>query len=278
MSRERNYGFTWNNYPTNWEELIDEFYHKTKAKYIVAGKEIGANGTPHIQGHVDLKDAKTISALQKIFQPKIQLSVTKLLSDTHVTNSRNYCFKDGDYRTWGAPPRQGARTDLLNYMQSIRETPSTPLITLMEEHCTVMAQYPRFAQMYRLMKMKHDIIQGPLEHEWHVGPPGCGKSRKYQEMEGVFTKMTNKWWDGYDNEKVVLFEDWDPTNHYLGHHLKIWADRYPFMAETKGFTVKIRPQKIVITSNYSIEECFPNQPMIGQALLRRFNVIRHDKK
>lgn len=84
----------------------------------------------------------------------------------------------------------------------------------------------------------------------------------------MFIKPINKWWDGYKNQEFVLIEDWDKTHRILAHHIKIWADRYRFTGEMKGSSRVIRPKLIVITSNYSIEECFEG-PDIA-AIKRRF--------
>ena len=41
--------------------------------------------------------------------------------------------------------------------------------------------------------------------------------------------------DGYQSQKVVIMEDVDKeTVKFLHHHLKIWADRWGFIGETKG--------------------------------------------
>ena len=59
----------------------------------------------------------------------------------------------------------------------------------------------------------------------------------------------------------------------LGHYLKIWSDKYPFNAETKGGTIFIRPKVIVVTSNFEIEELH-DKPQIQDAIKRRFTVER----
>jgi hypothetical protein len=53
--------------------------------------------------------------------------------------------------------------------------------------------------------------------------------------------------------------------------LKEWCDHHPFAAETKGSTTVLRPPKVIITSNYSMEECFTD-PNILEPLKRRLNV------
>ena len=115
---------------------------------------------------------------------------------------------------------------------------------------------------------------GELNNLWLTGEPGTGKTRYvWNNFQDLYVKSLNKWWDGYHGQENVLLDDWDPNHKVLIWHLKIWADRYPFNAETKGSSMMIRPQKIIITSNYTIEECFEN-PEDVKAIRRRFKVIR----
>jgi len=107
---------------------------------------------------------------------------------------------------------------------------------------------------------------------WIWGPPGSGKSHFARQHYGqsLYLKAQNKWWDGYQGEKFVLLDDFDTK--VMGHYLKIWCDKYAFMAECKGSSIQIRPDKFIITSNYTPEELFED-PIVAEAVRRRCYMI-----
>ena len=111
-----------------------------------------------------------------------------------------------------------------------------------------------------------------LNNLWLWGPPGCGKSTTARRLcnDIFYPKLMNKWWDGYQGEEVVIIDDFEKDSH-LGHHLKLWADHFSFLGETKGGMIRIRPKRIIITSNYSPHACFPETELQG-AILRRFKI------
>lgn len=103
--------------------------------------------------------------------------------------------------------------------------------------------------------------------------------------EKPYIKDTNKWWQNYRYEKVVIFEEVD--NDFClrnSGRIKKWIDQYYFPAEVKGSDANlIRPEFIIFTSNYTIEECFtdPNSSKKSKELepiMRRFCIINLEEK
>jgi len=137
--------------------------------------------------------------------------------------------------------------------------------------------YMRCYNTIKKIKAEHLVAPPDLDSicgVWIWGPPNTGKSHwARQEYPGIFDKPANKWWDGYKGEGPVLIDDFDKVHKVMGHHLKRWLDRYSFTAEVKGGTVSIRPSKVVITSNYSIEEVFGEDMTLVAAIRRRCLVI-----
>lgn len=94
--RSRSYVFTLNNYTAEDIGDLESLFADGLASYICWGKEVGASGTPHLQGFVQWRDGRTIT------------SSAALLNRAHcekragtILQAIEYCKKDGDWTEHG---------------------------------------------------------------------------------------------------------------------------------------------------------------------------------
>lgn len=258
MSRSRNFTFTQNNYPNT--ELVDN----VECKYIIYGKEVGASGTPHLQGFITFRNQKTLKAAIKVL-PGCHVEVAKT-----VHAAIEYCKKDGDFTERGDKPMTQAEkgeTEQVRWKR-VREAAEEGDYDAIPDDIRF-KYYKNIEYFNREASKQKKLDDTEEDHEWYFGETGTGKSRKAREEHpDAYLKMCNKWWDGYKGEEVVIIEDFDSNHSVLGHHMKIWLDRYPFLAEVKGGTVKIRPKKIIVTSNYEPEAIWQDNTTLLPILRR----------
>lgn len=97
VSPSKSWCFTWNNYP---EDALDQLFTVFKGFEWIAGKEVGEQGTKHLQGYVT-SDVK-VRPIEKF----------KLCKEIHWEKCKGtkiqnleYCAKEGDYVGTLKPPR-----------------------------------------------------------------------------------------------------------------------------------------------------------------------------
>jgi len=261
----RNYCFTWNNYGA--DEAATSLLHETLndgglVRYAVVGKEVGSEGTPHLQGYVSFKTKQSLVALKKRLPVCIHWEVAK----GNEKQNTDYCTKDGDFETYGKAAAPGKRSDLESAISAIKDGQSMSLIA--ENHSSTFVKFGRGLRdlaLHLSKKYNHPSVRGI----WIYGAPGTGKSHEAREaFPEPFLKAQSKWWDGYTGQRHVLLDDLD--SNCLGHFLKIWADKYSCTGETKGGTIYLQHKVFVVTSNYHPREIFKDDPMMADAILRRF--------
>lgn len=262
------YCFTLNN-PTEADlKVIKSLETDPRCKYYIIGREVGESGTPHLQGYVYFKHQIVFATCKKLL-PRAHIEPALGSPDQNIT----YCSKDGDTYEWGVKPlsqqEKGKRgreywDEQLGLAKRGRIEECDPKLQI-THHNALNSIAARAAPM-------PDDLDG-CDNEWYYGDTGCGKSYKARtENPGHYLKMCNKWWDGYNNEDVAILEDFDKSHHVLGHHLKIWADRYAFPAEIKGGKVNLRPKKIIVTSNYHPRDIWPSDHGALLPIERRFKI------
>lgn len=248
-------------------KLVDEM----KCKYIIYGKEVGASGTPHLQGVVVFVNAKSEKAVRSLL-PGCHIEVVK-----DLLAAIKYCKKDGDITERGiAPLSQKEKGDFeKERWLSIRLAAESGDYSTIDDKIRVI-QARTLDYIYDQAQKKRKLPDvDELDNHWYYGSSGTGKSRKARtDHPDAYIKMNNKWWDGYAGQETVIIEDFNlEQSKFLAHHLKIWSDHYPFPAEKKGGTIVIRPKRIIVTSNYSLEHCFSDDNTGAlEPLSRRFKV------
>lgn len=245
--RSKGWCFTINN-PTGWDDA-DIATLKQATVYGVVGKETGEEGTSHLQGFVRFNNQTRFERVKRLL-PRAHLEPQR----GSCQQASEYCKKDGDFSEWGdLPGEQRSMKDRWRFIIDRAEVGDFNAIK--DEYP---GEYLRYFEKIRSLHQR-PLFQIPdLQNEWWWGATGTGKSKKvWEEYPEHYGKMLNKWWDGYQDEEVVVIEEWCPKNECTASALKIWADRYPFNAEIKGGLLKkIRPKKIIVTSNYSIDQYF----------------------
>lgn len=246
---------------------------------MVAGREkAGKTGKKHLQCFI-------------IYKVRTKFpTVKKQLPTAHIERmcgssqeASDYCKKDGDYFEDGIfediqgyrTPGEGGVQSKVNYEKIIKMAEDHNVAGIREENPGI--YFRHYHTIKRIMQDNPPVIEdrAELDNEWIWGPTGVGKSRSARlENPGFYLKSHNKWWMGYKGEHTVIIDDLSKTEVWFGEYLKHWADHYGFQGEDKGTGGMMRPQKLVVTSQYCIEEIWKDDVALVEALNRRFK-IRH---
>lgn len=137
MPGNRSWCFTLNNYSEAEERNIQD----AEAKYLIYGREVGDNQTPHLQGYVQFSNGKSLSAAKAAIGDRAHMEVARGTPEQNIA----YCSKNGDVFTKGERPCQGKRSDLKHAIDDIHDGMRSRK-RLRAEHPFVMAKYPTFIE------------------------------------------------------------------------------------------------------------------------------------
>jgi hypothetical protein len=269
MPGAKHWCLTLNNYSQDDEELWQAVGTEGgDVSYLIFGKEVGENGTPHFQGYVSFKTRRRLSYVKDLFGDRLHAEPAK----GSPTQNREYCSKGGDYQEFGTLPKgRGSRTDLAAALACVKAGGRKR--QLLEEHTQA------YARAHRVLGEAMLVYATP--RNWvpvvrvYWGETGVGKTKRaFEESEETpYMHSGGMWFDGYDGESNVIFDDFGGSEFKLTYLLKL-LDRYPMRVQIKGGFVNWAPRNIWITSNYSPKEWFPNaKDEHCKALFRRFTQV-----
>lgn len=233
--------------------------------------------TKHLQCYVYLKNAITRKALSK----KIPRA---FLEEQKGTNHQaaSYCKKEGNYVEYGEIPKKGARNDLKDLKDDIKN--GMKMIDIVEKYPAQSLRYmnniTKMISIFNDNKAKNTPFRKVTVHVL-FGETGCGKTSSvfkdcspeipYQLLKSSGSTI---WWEHYQNDKIILIDDfysWISWNEIL----RI-LDGYPLALNVKHSSAHAFYDTVYITSNSEPNDWYPNI-VDKSALFRRINYIYHFK-
>lgn len=256
----RNWCFTLNNYSEEEIQSIPNW----KCAYVIYGKEVGENGTPHLQGYCELNKVCRLSAMKKLNERAHWES-----RKGTQKQARDYCMEDGDWVEFGVLKKQGERNDLDKIRQQAEDDGMRGVTRNRN------AQQIRVAEKY--LTYNEEPRDWKPEVYWLWGKTGTGKSRMARELCNVddcYVKNDGtKWWEGYDGHECVIIDDFRDSWWALTEMLAL-LDRYEKRVEYKGGSRQFRPRLIVVTCAVAPDECYRGTGERIDQLLRRIDHIK----
>lgn len=268
-TRSRNFVFTWNNY----DQASFDILEKLDCRYIVYGKETApSTGTIHLQGFVCFDNARTLRSLIKLLVGCGYVDVAR----GSPKQASDYCKKIDDFVERGNLPmsQQEKAVKGQEYWQKQKELAQHGKFDEIDPKLFI-THYGSLNRIKNDFDIKHKVFEETDEKMlWYYGDTGTGKSYTARKNNpGAYLKPLNEWWDGYNDEQVVIIDDFDKRDASLIRHLKIWSDRYPFIDEVKNSSKKLRPRLLIVTSNYHPSEIWSEKSDLDP-ILRRFKVVK----
>jgi len=239
----KNWVFTLNNVSDAELTTLIDFCESEAAdavfQFIVFQKEEGLEGTPHLQGYIQLKSKRRLNGVKAVLNPRVHLEIAK----GGPYDNLHYCTKDegrldGPWKYGLMIGGQGRRTDLVDFVRRAKQG-VIPDDELIESYPGILAKYPRFVatvQRHYAKPQPINFIPRPgwqLELTLDLAQPADSRSvRWYWERVGNSGKSyySLNYLDGgrrpgyvvtggrhadiyyaYKNESVVFF-DWARDN------------------------------------------------------------------
>lgn len=195
MSTFKRFCFTLNNYDETELESLRARLSK-EARYAIFGKEVGKEGTPHLQGYVSVSKNLRLSSAKKLVGDRCHIEKAKGTEEQNFI----YCSKGGLYEEFGRREIAGKRTDLEKFKESVK-LGTLSVKELRDMHSDVFAKYPRFCL---------DYIGDHKPRE----KPECHPLREWQE--DLFQELKKE----PDDRTVKFYVD------RVGNSGKTWFSKY----------------------------------------------------
>jgi len=157
---------TLNNYTdaevANWDATLND---QLVFRYAIYGKEVGDNGTPHLQAFVILNQPARLTAIKALLGDRIHAEFAKGTSKQAAV----YCKKEGNYVEYGEfPGAQGRRTDIDLFVDWVKAQDTKPNDRdIASNFPTIWTRYPRLIQLVDNIWPTPNLLPPDFElNEW----------------------------------------------------------------------------------------------------------------
>ena len=258
----RGFPFTINNYSEDELEVLKGYEEDAQREaynivYVIFAEEVGAEGTPHVQGFVYFSNPRTLRGAHRV--PGFERAAMFTMSNfATVQQNVDYVKKvnqaegiepNEEVFEYGVKPQQGIRNDLSSAIELFTKR-KYDLCAIAEECPEVFIKHYRG---FQALKTYSDSRERDFKTKvvWLYGATGTGKSRAVFEWRS-FTKLFYKdthstWWDGYTNQDVCVLDDYRCDMCTFSTLLQLF-DQYPMSVPVKGGYVPILFKYIFVTA------------------------------
>jgi len=247
--------YTEDEYDLFKQNLIDH------CKFAVLGREVGAEGTKHLQGAGVLKKQTSFSTLKMLF-PKAHLENMRGSPDQNLT----YCTKeDLNAFVHGELPHPGKTQDLVDASALVQQ--GSTLRAIAVTHPTTIVKFFKGLSVLRSLSHGARTPDNPPCVLWLHGPTGTNKTREawaygcstFGEDETlILPDATLQWFDLYDGQKCVIIDDFRSKKVNFSFLLRV-LDRYPLSVPIKGAYINWIPECIIITTPHDTDRTFEHR-------------------
>lgn len=229
----------------------EEVFVEHDVRYIICGLETcPKTNRKHIQGYIEYNKQKTFDNVKVLFGNKTHIEIAL----GKASHNQVYCGKeDKSPYVYGKPKSQGKRNDLENQLRSI----VSGELSTKDWFLTNPANATRYLKQIKEIKNSFQTERDfQTEIIIVIGQTDVGKSTFGQdENKGkrIYHKSTNPnvssdWWDGYDGQEIVIWNEFDYRKFPIGYLLAL-ADCKPYQVPNKGGHANFIAKKIYLTCN-----------------------------
>lgn len=262
---------------SDYDELI---VNKDIRFYCIGNEVCPTTERKHYQVYFELFNQQRFSYIKKHILKVSHFEPAKGTCEENI----NYCSKECGYKNLimkGVPAQKGARNDLKNLYQMVKDGKSLKEILNNDNELILKS------------KQIEDLIfklDEPRDYKPEVivywGLPATGKTYKaYNDNKGkcyvVSPPLPNSvlWYDGYDNRlhEVIIYEEFNGWISF--NDFKIMTNNIPYKVNIKGGFINYKPKKIIFTSNYHPYQWYKDLNEIDmKAFIRRIDIIEYFDK